>query len=730
MSAAAIRLARVHRRLTIGMALAALAAFAAGAGLPPVVSALTAVLLVVAFVWQPPREVGVRIERVVIAVTALLVLWTLYQVFVVTDDVVAPVVALLLVLLTGEALRSLDARNDVRLYALSFALLVASTAYLPGVVFAVAFIVFVLLTTLALMTGHIRREAERHGVATHGLDRTLIRSTIALSLVTLGMGALVFLSFPRLPRNIFGRGITTPGVRMAGFGDEVSIGEHGSRIYSNPEVVLRVEFPVGDSTYTPSSADINSMYWRGRSFDEFDGVRWSRNSRTMPRAWAPLGWYGTWGADGSERPSDQRIFAGALDARVLFGLHPIVDVAPRSDFRPMMDAVGDLSYFTTGPPIYVVRSGWAAPPVDMLRRAVPGPAVSALPIARTIAERLDQVATRHYLQLPPLSDRVRALADSLTRGRATQYDRVIAVQEWLRTGFDYTLDLPATREQATLDYFLFERRAGHCEYFSTGLAVLLRAVGIPARNVNGFLGGEWNEFGRYLAVTQNDAHSWVEVWFSGVGWVAFDATPAGGTSALADRSDFFSPFRNFFGGMQHRWSKWVIDYNLDRQMQLFSRVGDLFSRDRTAHRPENEHSDRPVAPWRYIAFGVAAAIVLFALYRAARRRSAPLRPESKLYLAMRRAFARAGWDDARLAGSPRGSARAEREPVLAPLEWTAALRAAGAPRADSAEVVTRRYLDARFGARPMDGGEAESLRALIGDIRTALRRERPASPRE
>ena len=722
MSPSALRVARVHRRLTIGMALSALAAFAAGAGLPPIVSAVTAALLVVAFVWQPPKDISQRIERFVLLLTALLVLWTLYQVFVLTDDVVAPVVALLLVLLAGEALRSLDARNDVRLYTLSFALLVASTAYLPGVVFAAAFIVFVLLTTLALMTGHIRREAERHGAAVHGLDRTLIRSTIALSLITLGMGALVFLAFPRLPRNIFGRGITQPGVQMAGFGDEVSIGEHGSRIYGNPEVVLRVEFPAGDSTYTPTSAEINSMYWRGRSFDEFDGVRWSRNSRAMPRAWAPLNWYGTWD-HGQGRQPDQRIFAGALDARVLFGLHPVVDVAPRSDFRPIMDAVGDLSYITGGSPVYVVRSGWESPRVEQLREAVPGPAVSALPVARTTEERLDQVVTRHYLQLPPLSDRVRALADSLTAGHATQYDRALAIQTWLRTTFDYTLDLPATREQATLDYFLFERRAGHCEYFSTALAVLLRAVGIPARNVNGFLGGEWNEFGQYLAVTQNDAHSWVEVWFSGVGWVVFDATPAGGTSALARRSDLLSPLRNFFGGMQHRWSKWVIDYDLDRQMHLFSRVGDLFSREQRAEQQGPERDEERVAPWRYIVFGMGAALVLFALYRLAGRRAPAIRPESKLFLALRRAFARAGWDDERLARAAAvRRARDSRPGIrLAPLEWVHALRIAGAPGAEAAEVVTRRYLDARFGARALSQAEMESLRALITEVRAGLR---------
>lgn len=725
----ALRLALLHRRLTVAMALAALTAFAAGAGLPLIVTALTAAVLGLALVWQPDPRLGDRIERVVLVIAALLVLWTLYQVFVVTDDVVAPVVALLLVLLAGEALRSLDAKNDVRLYTLSFALLVAATAYLPGVVFAAAFVAFVLLTTFALMVGHVRREAERHGGVRHGIDRTMLRTTIALSLVTLGMGVLVFLAFPRLPRNIFGRGITTAGVSMAGFGDEVSLGQHGARIFPNPQIVLRVEFPDGDSTRVPAPGEVAAMYWRGRSYDSFDGVRWSRNARHMPRAWAPDAWYRSWDSTNAEqRQPDQRIYAGALDTRVLFGLHPVLDVLPRSDFRPIMDAVGDLIYITGGAPIYTVRSGWMAPAPERLRADAPGPAPRAPPIVRTLSDRLDQVALEYYVDLPRLPARVSALADSLTRGHTSQYDRVLSVQRWLQANFAYTLDLPDSPREATLEHFLFERRAGHCEYFSTALAVLLRAVGIPARNVNGFLGGEWNEFGRYLAVTQNDAHSWVEVWFPGAGWVSFDATPAGGTAGLARRSDLLGPVRSLFNGMQHRWSKWVIDYNLDRQVELFGRVSDVFSRNRAMRQPDEEQESRGWS-WRLSFFLAFSLAVLAVLVRVLRRPGRRLRPESLLYLRLRRSYARAGWSDEAIAGvEEAGAGRldlsgiASRYRGLSALEWLSALRRAGAPAIDATERVTRRYLDARYGGHAMRPEEARALGEEVARVRDGLRR--------
>lgn len=698
-------LALLHRRLTLLMALAALAAFAAGAALPLPALVATAAALIAGLAYQPPDELGDRVERLVLLVAAGLIVWALYQVFVVTDDVVAPVVALLLVLLAGEALRSLSARNDVRLYTLSFALLVASTAYLPGVVFGVAFVAFVVLATLALMVGHLRRQAEQHGVTGVPIGRPFLTATAALSVVTLLMATLVFLMFPRLPRNIVGRGLSVPGASMAGFGEEVSLGSHGARIYPNPQVVLRVEFPELDAEARPGEAEAGAFYWRGRSYDSFDGVRWSRNPRRIARAWAPPGWYAAWDHRG---PIVQRIYGGALDANVLFGLHPIVEVDPQSEIRPVLDALGDLRYVGNAAPIYRVESVQGRPDAGTLRRAVPGTRVRAPtgPDA-TLGQNLDRLVTRHYLALPPLPQRVYSLADSLMAGHATQYDRVMAVQRWLQTEFAYTLDLPATAEQATLEHFLFERRAGHCEYFSTALAVLLRSQGIPTRNVNGFLGGQWNEFGRYLAVTQNDAHSWVEVWFSGVGWVSFDATPAGTTAALARGESFLGPLRFALDGVQHRWNKWVIDYNLEKQLALFSSVGDVFSRDeRQPDRPEAAEDAEGGSSGRWLLFAVSAALVLWLAYRLLRDRPARPGPASRSYLSMRRAYRRRGW-------AP--EAEEQRLPALA---WLQRLEAAGAPATGEARALVDAYLAARFGGAPAD---ATALRERLRRIRRALR---------
>ena len=164
----------------------------------------------------------------------------------------------------------LEVLVGLRLYALSFALILASTAYRPGVLFLLAFVSYIGLATVALMVGHLRRQSERHEIREVPLGRSLLSTTGALSGLILGVALLVFVTFPRVSQGWAGRG-ETMATSIAGFSDQVSIGEHGSTILGNPQIVLRVEFPDG-----PPSG-LGGLHWRGRSYDRFDGVRWTRS---------------------------------------------------------------------------------------------------------------------------------------------------------------------------------------------------------------------------------------------------------------------------------------------------------------------------------------------------------------------------------------------------------------------------------------------------------------------
>lgn len=134
---------------------------------------------------------------------------------------------------------------------------------------------------------------------------------------------------------------------------------------------------------------------------------------------------------------------------------------------------------------------------------------------------------RPYLNLPPtVPERVISLALELTATEPTAYDRAIAIETYLR-GFPYTLDLPPTPNGENIDiadYFLFALKKGYCDYYATTMVVLARAAGLPARIVYGYIGGNYDEENNRYIITEDLAHSWVEIFFPDFGWIEFEPT--------------------------------------------------------------------------------------------------------------------------------------------------------------------------------------------------------------
>ncbi len=137
-----------------------------------------------------------------------------------------------------------------------------------------------------------------------------------------------------------------------------------------------------------------------------------------------------------------------------------------------------------------------------------------------------------------------------------------ATEIFLKTKFDYDL-LPGETSGDPIHYFLTISKKGHCEYFASAMVLLLRSMGIPARMVGGYLGGEWNDLGQYYLVRQSDAHTWVEAWIEGEGWVTFDPTPPASQPARP-RGQIY----RFIDMLRLKWYYWVVDYNISRQLEL------------------------------------------------------------------------------------------------------------------------------------------------------------------
>jgi hypothetical protein len=183
-----------------------------------------------------------------------------------------------------------------------------------------------------------------------------------------------------------------------------------------------------------------------------------------------------------------------------------------------------------------------------------------------------------YLKLPGnMGPRIKSLADDIRHNGESDARRVELLETFFRNGnYRYaTRGLPTGAN--ALEQFLFEKRQGHCEFFASAFALVLRAAGVPARLVGGYLGGEYNELGGYYLVSADMAHVWVEALVTGTGWVRIDP------SSLAQNADAFlgrAPTRNWLGTLRlatdsfnHTWNRTIITYDFERQAEAARSAG-------------------------------------------------------------------------------------------------------------------------------------------------------------
>jgi hypothetical protein len=152
---------------------------------------------------------------------------------------------------------------------------------------------------------------------------------------------------------------------------------------------------------------------------------------------------------------------------------------------------------------------------------------------------------------------------------STPEERARALERRLRRDYGYTLELLPARVADPLATFLFVRKKGHCEYFASAMAVMLRTLGIPSRVATGFLSGVYNPMTGWQVVRASDAHSWVEAWLPRRGWVTFDPTPADpqpAASGVWNRASLLLDAADLF------WQDWVVGYDFERQITLAARM--------------------------------------------------------------------------------------------------------------------------------------------------------------
>src|ERR1019366_4752088 len=186
----------------------------------------------------------------------------------------------------------------------------------------------------------------------------------------------------------------------------------------------------------------------------------------------------------------------------------------------------------------------------------------------------------------------------------------------------YDVTSPASGTKQPLDHFLFESRRGHCEFFSTAMAMMLREVGIPSRNVTGFVGGTYNRFGHYYAVREGDAHSWVEAYLDDPlrsGWQTFDPTPAAGAQPLEDTTGAWGYVRDLVEALSQRWNRYVVGYDLRTQVRLFEDISSRYESMRTRAGINKGPLDKLTRAPAVAAGVLVAFAALYVLWRQRRR---------------------------------------------------------------------------------------------------------------
>jgi transglutaminase-like putative cysteine protease len=155
----------------------------------------------------------------------------------------------------------------------------------------------------------------------------------------------------------------------------------------------------------------------------------------------------------------------------------------------------------------------------------PEPTIAELRARSPITATLPPDLAERYLALPDtIPQRVLDLAQEIAGNATTRYDQAQAIERFLRA-YPYNLDLPQPPSDRDLvDYFLFDVQEGYCDYYASAMVIMARAVGVPARFATGYAQGSYDHEQERWVVTEKDGHSWVEVFFDGIGWVEFEPT--------------------------------------------------------------------------------------------------------------------------------------------------------------------------------------------------------------
>ena len=624
-------------------------------------------------------------------------------------------------ILTLSAIKLLQKKSDrdwIFLYLMGFfqVLLAAGLSISP--VYLGVFVIYVFVMACAVILLEMRRtrrqiETDSKGLIVTGeaderspsLMRRVPFAAIGLLGLTAVLAGPIFFLVPRTGAAAVGGSGTSGVSTYSGFSDNVRLGQIG-RIQQSDAVVMRVRLE-------RQGIERSAIRWRGVALDTFDNQSWSKsNSSQEARAKGERDMIQVDYATGRDSLALQTFYLEPLDSPVIFGMPRPVGV--QGNFPVIYrDKFRSLSF----------QRPFERTSYRMISDiVVPTPSELRADLASYTDDEFS------YLELPAdIDPRIAELTGRIVQNRSNRYDVATAVESYLQNNFGYTLEQKAGGSQPLSD-FLFNIKEGHCEYFSTALAVMLRTQGIATRVVNGFQRGEYNETADVYVVRQKNAHSWVEVYFPGEkAWVPFDGTPYAGRESTAGAVGFTSRINQYMQALEAFWIEYFVAYDNQEQRSLYSSVKRGFS---DFHRNSSAYLEDAGAKisqlWGHIrgdagikvsifaagqvlavVLGIAGLVLLFVrVYRKVVKSKVWLRLRDRFF-ARRRASIVEFYERMQTVLESKGF---KREAHQTPLEFAFSVSLPEAVR------VTERYNDVRFGLKSLTNDEANEIETWLVEL--------------
>ncbi len=445
-------------------------------------------------------------------------------------------------------------RDYLLLKVIAFLELLAACVLSYSLNFFVFLLLFLILGVATFTSSEMRDSGFQLQAATRISGRALaIRLAAVTLLVSAGILVItsgLFFFLPRTARAAF-QHLVSHRYYVAGFSNRVVLGEIGEIKKENAPVMhVRMDRPEDRGL---------ALKWRGAVLVNFNGRVWT-SLQGPGQAIRP-------DRSGQVQLDDARLRPGAGHISYAVYLNDIASDALFFAGTPEFLRI-DSTVIRRAGGNYTLAFGDARSVSYQVYSRLDPPSSDEL--TDDYLEPLRGSARREYLQVPPIDPRVGELAQKIVGAEASPIVEARLIEKYLKTNFGYTLELPATEPQDPIADFLFRRKKGHCEYFASTMAVMLRSVDIPSRVVTGFQSGVYNPISGSQLIRTSDAHSWVEAWIPRRGWTTFDPTPPDPNPpriSLWTRLGFYTDAAEVF------WQDWVVNYNLDRQLQLASKMG-------------------------------------------------------------------------------------------------------------------------------------------------------------